>query len=87
MRQGSKWGWRGALVALGAVLALGGSVDASAATPELKGKFSPTTRLVVSEQTGKARDLWEPVPQGTYIRVRGEEIELKPFRPTAPAKK
>ncbi|MDQ1290331.1 MAG: hypothetical protein QG615_113, partial [Nitrospirota bacterium] len=39
MRQGSKWGWRGALVALGAVLALGGAVVASAATPVLKGMF------------------------------------------------
>jgi thiol:disulfide interchange protein DsbA len=55
MRQGSMWGWRGALVAMGAVLALGVSVDASAATPDLKGKFEILKDEKSTHQPGKVK--------------------------------
>jgi glutamine amidotransferase len=52
--------------------------------PELKGTFDPKTRLVASEPTGKVRELWVEVPQGSFVTVRDGEIEVKPFKP-APA--
>lgn len=55
MRQGSKLAWRGVLVALGAVLALGGAMNASAATPELKGKFEILKDEKSTHQPGKVK--------------------------------
>lgn len=55
MVQGSKWGWRGALVAMGAVLALGFSMGAAAATPELKGKFEILKEEKSTHQPGKVK--------------------------------
>jgi predicted glutamine amidotransferase len=52
--------------------------------PELTGKFAPTTRLVASEPTGRARESWLEVPQSSYLRIRGGEMEVKPFKPIAP---
>lgn len=52
--------------------------------PELESKLSPDTRVVVSEPTGKARDIWVEVPQSTYLRIEGGEMEMTPFRPTPP---
>lgn len=56
--------------------------DVYRSNPELKGKFSPETRLIVSEPSGKARDLWMPVPQGSLLRIRGSELDIRPFSPT-----
>ncbi|MBX9657950.1 MAG: thioredoxin domain-containing protein [Nitrospiraceae bacterium] len=55
MTHSSKWGWRGALVAVGAVLALGTSVGVSAATPELKGKFEVLKDEKSTHQPGKVK--------------------------------
>jgi len=55
MRQGSKRGWRGALVAVGALLALGTSAGVFAATPELKGKFEILKDEKSTHQPGKVK--------------------------------
>ena len=55
MTHSSKWGWRGALVAVGAVLALGTPVGVSAATPELKGKFEVLKDEKSTHQPGKVK--------------------------------
>ncbi|MBX3358194.1 MAG: hypothetical protein KF745_07180 [Phycisphaeraceae bacterium] len=49
--------------------------------PDLRGRFSPTTRLVASEPAGAARDAWMEAPQGSYLRVRDGEIVVRPFKP------
>lgn len=53
--------------------------------PELRGRFSPETRLVVSEPTGKARGVWVEAPQSSYLRIAGGEIRVEAFRPVRPA--
>lgn len=52
--------------------------------PDLEGKFSSDTRLVVSEPVGRSREVWHEVPQGSYLRVDGQEIVVSPFRPVPP---
>lgn len=58
--------------------------DAYRSHPELRGKFSPDTRLVVSEPTGKARDIWMTVPQGSFLTIRAGELKVRPFAPAVP---
>ncbi len=53
MTHSSKWGWRGALVAV--VMALGTSAGVSAATPELKGKFEVLKEEKSTHQPGKVK--------------------------------
>lgn len=55
MTHSSKRGWRGALVAVGALLALGTSVGVFAATPELKGKFEVLKDEKSTHQPGKVK--------------------------------
>lgn len=55
MRHSSKRGWRGALVAVGALLALGTSAGVFAATPELKGKFEVLKDEKSTHQPGKVK--------------------------------
>lgn len=52
--------------------------------PDLRGKLSPATRLVVSEPTGRAPEVWVEIPQSSYVRVEGARIDIKPFKPVAP---
>ena len=59
--------------------------DVYRANPDLRGRFSPSTRLIVSEPTGKARDVWLEVPQSSFVRIHGGEIEITDFKPTPPA--
>ena len=59
--------------------------DIFRSNPDLRGKFGPTTRLVASEPTGKARDAWVGAPQGSYIRVHDGGVEVRLFKPEAPA--
>jgi len=54
--------------------------------PRLKEKLSPSTRVVVSEPMGNIPPLWVEVPQGSCVRVHGEEIAIEPFRPIPPGK-
>jgi predicted glutamine amidotransferase len=51
--------------------------------PELRGKFSPETRLLASEPTGKSRELWAEIPQSSYVRIEAGEIAVRPFVPQA----
>lgn len=51
--------------------------------PDLAGRFTPETRFIASEPTGKAREIWQSVPEGSFVRVRGTEIEVRPFKPRA----
>lgn len=53
--------------------------------PDLAGRFAPETRLIASEPTGKARDVWLTVPESSFLRVRGTEIEVSPFKPRGDA--
>ncbi len=53
--------------------------------PELKGKFSLSARFVASEPTGKARDAWVAVPEGSYIHCREGQLDVRPFAPEPPA--
>lgn len=55
------------------------------AHPDLRGKLSPTTRIVVSEPTGRSENLWEPVPQSSCLCVLNGRIEVMPFGPAAPS--
>ncbi|MBS0196742.1 MAG: class II glutamine amidotransferase [Planctomycetes bacterium] len=57
--------------------------DVYKANPELTGKFSLNTRLIASEPSGKARDVWLTVPQSSYVRVHNGDIEVRPFKPVA----
>ncbi len=55
MTQRSTWGWRSAFVAMGMAVALGVSVNASAAAPELKGKFEVLKDEKSTHQPGKVK--------------------------------
>ncbi len=59
--------------------------DVYRCNPDLRGRFSPSTRLIVSEPTGTARDVWLEVPQSAFVRIHGGEIEITDFKPTPPA--
>lgn len=50
--------------------------------PELEGRFTPDTRLVASEPTGKAREVWLEVPQGSFVHIRDSQIDVRPFKPS-----
>jgi glutamine amidotransferase len=52
--------------------------------PHLIDRLSPSTRLVVSEPLGRTADAWQLVPQNSSVRVRGNEIEVRPFAPIVP---
>jgi glutamine amidotransferase len=55
--------------------------DVYRSNPDLEGRFAPTTRFVASEPAGEARDVWVSAPQGSYMRIRKGEIEIRPFKP------
>lgn len=50
--------------------------------PDLRGRFSLSTRFVVSEPAGQVEDLWVEVPQSSCLRVQAGEIDVTPFKPT-----
>jgi predicted glutamine amidotransferase len=45
-------------------------------------KVPDDARLVVSEPLGRLRGAWREVPEGTCIRIRHGQEELRPFTPT-----
>lgn len=57
--------------------------DAVRWNPQLAGRFAADTRFIVSEPAGTAVNVWVEVPQGSYVRVEGEVIEIRPFVPAA----
>ncbi len=54
--------------------------------PDLKDKLSPESRFIASEPTGRTRELWVEIPQGSYVRVQGSKMAIKPFKPMPPGK-
>jgi glutamine amidotransferase len=52
--------------------------------PQLAGRLSLTTRLVVSEPLGTIAEAWQMVPQNSSVRVNKGDIEVLPFVPIAP---
>ncbi len=52
--------------------------------PDLRGRFSPKTRFVVSETAGQHEDCWVSVPQSSCLRVSAGDVEVTPFTPVSP---
>lgn len=52
--------------------------------PELRGKLPVNARLLASEPTGKVRDAWVSVPQGSFVSIGAGDVEVRPFRPIEP---
>lgn len=55
-----------------------------AIAPDLRGRFSPDARIIASEPTGRAKELWQVVPENSFVRVKGGTIEITPFVVAAP---
>jgi glutamine amidotransferase len=55
------------------------------AHPDLRGKFSTSTRFLVSEPAGQLEDLWVEVPQGSCLHIHAGDVKVMPFKPAAPA--
>lgn len=51
--------------------------------PQLKGKLDQTVRCIVSEPVGKFSQMWSEIPQGSFVTIRGGEVEVKKFQPVA----
>lgn len=58
-------------------------VDVFRLVPELEGKLSQETRMVVSEPSGASRGVWAEVPKASYVRVQKGDIQIRPFKPAA----
>lgn len=54
------------------------------AHPDLRGRFSLSTRFVVSEPAGQVEDLWLEVPQSSCLQVHAGEISVNSFEPIVP---
>lgn len=52
-----------------------------AINPALKGRWSATSRCVVSEPVGKFREMWSEVPQGSCVYVNEGVCEISRFAP------
>jgi len=52
-----------------------------AINPEIKGRFGPAARVVVSEPPGKYAEMWQEVSQASMIVVRDGNAQVSPFRP------
>lgn len=57
--------------------------DLARMNPDVPQKLGAHARAVVSEPIGKFSEAWVAVPQSTSVRVRGAELEVKPFAPQA----
>lgn len=52
--------------------------------PELRDKLTEDTRVIASEPTGKARQIWVEVPQASSLLVERGAMRVQPFIPVAP---
>ena len=52
--------------------------------PALRSRLGPSTRMIVSEPVGAIAEIWQAIPQNSSIRVRKDEIEVRPFVPIIP---
>lgn len=46
-------------------------------------QLTDAARCVVSEPLSNLKDLWEPIPEATFITVDGGRIESRPFQPVS----
>ena len=53
---------------------------------QLLKEFSDDARLIVSEPLGDVSGVWNEVPESTCGIIGPDHAELRPFRPTAPAR-
>lgn len=51
--------------------------------PQIGEVLGMEARVIVSEPIGKFAEMWAEVPQGSALHVRGGEIEIVPFLPSA----
>lgn len=51
--------------------------------PNLR-RFSPETRLVVSEPLGDLSDAWEEIPESIFVTISGGEVQARGFEPRPP---
>jgi glutamine amidotransferase len=49
--------------------------------PELRQVLARSTRLLVSEPIGRFAEMWELIPQNSFVEVLGERVEVRPFEP------
>lgn len=49
--------------------------------PQLRELFGPSTRVVVSEPVGRFAELWQEIPQNSYLEVHDGRIDIQPFKP------
>jgi glutamine amidotransferase len=55
--------------------------DIYAINPHVRELLGEKTRLIVSEPLGKYAQMWEAIPQNTFVTVREGGIALAPFLP------
>lgn len=61
-----------------------GAEEVVALLPDLRGRLSPEARVIASEPTGRAREIWVEVPQASSVVVESGGITIRPFAPIAP---
>ena len=61
-----------------------GAEEVVALLPDLRGRLSSDARVIASEPTGRAREIWVEVPQASSVVVAGGDITVRPFAPIAP---
>ncbi len=49
--------------------------------PAMLEQMTGAARCVVSEPLSDLRDLWQPIPEATFVIVDGGEVETRPFKP------
>jgi glutamine amidotransferase len=49
--------------------------------PELRQSLGRSTRLVVSEPIGRFAEMWQAIPQNSFVEVAGEKVDVRPFEP------
>lgn len=52
--------------------------------PDLRGRLARESRVIASEPTGRAREIWIETPQSSSLVVDAGSITIRPFAPVAP---
>lgn len=55
-----------------------------ALNPSLRTRLGQATRVIVSEPVGALAEAWQLVPQNSSVRVKRDDIEIRPFAPIIP---
>ena len=51
--------------------------------PALKDVLGPSTAVIVSEPVGQSAEMWDEIPQSSFVTLRGGNIEIGPFNPNS----